>query len=123
MLAAPTIGYSTGPSGAHLERLLVGWDILETVRDRIVTAPPGVPVGSLVADGRVSLGFQQWSELMSLPGIEVLGPLPAAIQSMTVFSGAITAACTRPDEAHTLLEYLASPGTARLKRQHGMEPV
>jgi len=123
ILAAPGIGYSTGPSGVHLEKLLAGWGILETMRERIVTVPAGVPVGSLVADGRVSLGFQQLSELMSLPGIEVLGTLPAAIQSMTVFAGGIGSACSRPDDARALLEYLAAPGTAARKREYGMEPV
>jgi molybdate transport system substrate-binding protein len=123
ILAASGIGYSTGPSGVHLEKLLAGWGILETMRERIVTVPAGVPVGSLVADGRVSLGFQQLSELMSLPGIEVLGTLPAAIQSMTVFAGGIGSACSRPDDARALLEYLAAPGTAARKREYGMEPV
>ena len=123
ILAAQAISYSTGPSGVHLEKLLAGWGIFETVRDRIVAAPPGVPVGTLVAEGRVSLGFQQLSELMRLPGIEVLGPMPAAIQSMTVFAGGIASASNRQELAHALLEYLAARGTAALQRRHGMEPV
>lgn len=123
ILAADTIGYSTGPSGTHLENLLSGWGILEAVRRRIVVAPPGVPVGTLIADGRVALGFQQLSELQSLPGIDVLGALPAAIQSMTIFAGGIAVGCDRPEAARGLLDYLAAPDGASLKREQGMEPV
>jgi len=123
VLAAAAIGYSTGPSGVHLEKLLATWGVLETLRDRIVLAPPGVAVGSLVADGRVSLGFQQLSELRSLPGIQVVGPLPPALQSITIFSGGIAANSARADAARALLDYLASPSTAAVKLRHGMEPI
>ena len=123
VLAAATLGYSTGPSGLHLERLLTGWGILETVRKRIVPAPPGVPVGSLIADGRVALGFQQLSELKNLPGIDVVGPLPEAIQSMTTFSGGIASVCNRPEAVRGFLDYLAAPEAAALQREHGMLPA
>lgn len=119
--AASTLSYSTGPSGVYLERLFARWGILEEVRPRIVVPPPGIPVGSLVADGRVALGFQQLPELMNLPGVVVLGPLPAAIQTMTVFSGGVCAASTRQDAARVFLEFMQSPAVAELKRRHGME--
>lgn len=119
--AADSISYSTGPSGVYLEKLFQRWGILESIRERIVVPPPGVPVGSLVAEGRVALGFQQLSELKSLPGIAVLGPLPSAIQTLTVFSGAVSATTTASSAAHALLAYMAQPGTAVLKQQHGMD--
>jgi molybdate transport system substrate-binding protein len=121
VLAAKTLSYSTGPSGVYLEQLFQRWGILETVRARIVVAPPGVPVGSLVASGQAELGFQQLSELMNLAGVEVLGPLPPSIQCITIFSGAISSACTRPDEARALLHFMASAGATPAKRRHGME--
>ena len=68
VLAASTVSYSTGPSGAHLARLFERWGIVDAVKSRIVQAPPGVPVGTLVAEGKVELGFQQLSELMHLEG-------------------------------------------------------
>jgi molybdate transport system substrate-binding protein len=77
VLAATSLSYSTGPSGVQLARLFERWGIADRIRERIVQAPPGVPVGQLVADGKVALGFQQLSEMMNLPGIDVLGPLPA----------------------------------------------
>jgi molybdate transport system substrate-binding protein len=121
VLAASTLSYSTGPSGVYLEKLFERWGILEQIRSRIVVPPPGVPVGSLIANGSVELGFQQYSELMTLPGIDVLGPLPADIQTITVFSGGISSGCTRPDLARALLNYLASPAAAQIKSRYGME--
>lgn len=121
--AAPTLGYSTGPSGTALVRLFERWGIAAEVAGRIVQAPPGVPVGSLVADGRVALGFQQLSELMSLPGITVLGPLPPAIQITTVFSAGVAATSTQPDAVRALFAWLAGPETAEAKHRHGMDPA
>ena len=84
--------------------------------------PPGVPVGRLVAEGQVELGFQQLSELMNLPGIEVLGPLPDDIQITTTFSAAVSAACAQPDAARALLAFMAAPARDAIKRRNGMEP-
>jgi molybdate transport system substrate-binding protein len=123
VIAAHNLGYSTGPSGVALARLFERWGIAEELKRRIVQAPPGVPVGTLVARGEVELGFQQLSELMSLPGIDVLGPLPPAIQIITTFSGGAASASTQPDAARALLTFMASPAVAEVKRQNGMEPA
>jgi molybdate transport system substrate-binding protein len=121
VLGARTLGYSTGPSGVALARLFERWGIAETIASRIVQAPAGVPVGSMVADGRVELGFQQFSELLGLPGITVLGPLPPEIQIVTVFSAGLSATCRQTDAARALLAFLASPQTAPVKQRQGME--
>lgn len=123
VLAAPSLSYSTGPSGVYLEQLFERWGILEQIRPRIVVPPPGVPVGSLVADGRAALGFQQLSELMNLPGITVLGPLPDAIQTMTVFSGGVCAASAHQAAARALLDFLGSAAADDIKRRGAMEPA
>jgi molybdate transport system substrate-binding protein len=120
VLAAPSLSYSTGPSGVYLEQLFARWGILEQIRSRIVVPPPGVPVGALVANGTAALGFQQLSELMNLDGIAVLGALPDVIQQITVFSGGVSASSAAPAAAQALLGYLASPAAAALKQQHGM---
>ena len=122
VLAARSVSFSTGPSGVYLEQLFQRWGILDIVRPRIVVPPPGVPVGSLVSTGQAELGFQQLSELMNLQGIELLGPLPPEIQTLTVFSGGVCAASARPGAGRTLLTYMAADAVAELKRRHGMEP-
>lgn len=121
VLGARSIGTSTGPSGVQLHRLFERWGIADRIAARIVTPPPGVPVGRLVAEGEVELGFQQLSELMSLPGIVVLGPLPAAVQISTVFTAAVGTHAQDAAGARELLAYLIAPHTAAIKQRHGME--
>jgi molybdate transport system substrate-binding protein len=121
VLGARSIGWSTGPSGVQLQRLFERWGIAQEIAPRTVTAPAGVPVGRLVADGEVELGFQQLSELVSLPGITLLGPLPAAVQITTVFSAAQGAQARDAEGARSLLAYLSSPQNAAVKQRHGME--
>lgn len=121
VLAARSVSYSTGPSGVYLEKLFERWGILESIRARIVVPRPGVPVGSLIASGEVELGFQQLSELMSLTGVEVVGPLPPPIQTITVFSGGLGVRSEDPSAARALLGYLGSPVTAAFKQRHGMD--
>ena len=123
VLAAPTLGYSTGPSGTHLLQTFERWGILDTVRERIVQASPGVPVARLVAQGEVALGFQQLSELLHAPGITIVGPLPPGVQLMTTFSAALATTCQQPIAARALLAYLASPAADEAKRRQGMEPA
>ena len=123
VLRARSIGYSTGPSGAHLVRLFERWGIADAIAPRVIQAPPGVPVGTLVARGDVELGFQQLSELMHLPGIDVIGLLPPEIQVATVFSAAVCTASSRGAATHALLAFLGSPEADAAKRHHGMEPA
>jgi molybdate transport system substrate-binding protein len=122
VLRARSIGYSTGPSGAHLVRLFERWGIADAIASHIVQASPGLPVGTLLARGDVDLGFQQLSELMHLPGIDVIGLLPPEIQVETVFSAAVCTASNCPAAAKALLSFLASPEADAAKRRHGLEP-
>jgi len=123
VLAARTVGYSTGPSGTHLLKTFERWGILETIKSRIVQATPGVPVARLVAQGEVELGFQQLSELLNVPGIIVVGPLPPGVQIMTTFSAALATTCQQLEAARALLAYMASPAADEAKRRQGMEPA
>jgi molybdate transport system substrate-binding protein len=123
VLGARSIGYSTGPSGTHLMRLFERWGIVQTIAPRIVQAPPGVPVGALVARGEVALGFQQLSELIHLPGIDVVGALPPDAQATTIFAAALCTATSRRENAHALLSFLTSREADEAKSANGMEPV
>jgi len=123
VLAAPSLSYSTGPSGVALAALFERWGLMDEIRPRIVTPPPGVPVGTLVASGQVALGFQQLSELIHVDGITIAGPLPEAIQIDTIFSGALCATGTRPAAVRPLLDFMASPLAAEAKQRQGMTPA
>ena len=120
---AGRIGYSTGPSGTHLLRLFKEWGIAETIAPRLVKAPTGVPVAALLETGDVELGFQQLSELIHEPGVEVVGPLPPEIQALTTFSGAVCTASAQPDAVSAWLAFAASPDAVAAKRRNGMHPA
>ncbi|WP_246316202.1 substrate-binding domain-containing protein [Tepidicella baoligensis] len=123
VLQARSLSVSTGPSGVALLALFERWGLMETLRPRLVTPPPGVPVASLVASGEVELGFQQLSEMLNVPGIALLGGLPAGCEIVTVFAGAVATASTQPDAVRELLTFMAGPETADAKRRQGMEPA
>jgi molybdate transport system substrate-binding protein len=123
VLSARSLGYSTGPSGVALQTLFERWGIAAAIRGRLVQAPPGVPVGTLVARGEVELGFQQLSELMHLEGIDVLGAMPPGLEIVTTFCGGICAASPQPDAARALLDFIGSPAAAQALRHHGMQPA
>jgi molybdate transport system substrate-binding protein len=120
---ARIVGFSTGPSGKHLEFLFRKWGIAETIRPRLRQAPPGTGVGALIAQGEVEVGFQQLSELIHLEGIRLVGPLPPDIQSMTTFSAGVCATSAQREQARALLQFLSSSVTGDCKRRHGMEPA
>ena len=123
ILNAKSLCYSTGPSGVYLDKLFAQWGITETIKGKLLLAPPGVPVGSLLAAGKAELGVQQLSELIHLAGIKVLGPLPPPVGLLTTFSTGISPACQNPDAARKVLAYMKSDAVAALKRKNGLEPV
>lgn len=123
VLAAPSIGYSTGPSGVALQQLFARWGVAEAVQARCVQARPGVPVGSLLASGEVALGFQQLSELIHVPGITIAGPLPPAVAIDTVFSAGLVAGSLQGEAVRQLLAFMAAPAADASKRRQGMAPV
>ena len=120
---ARSLSYSTGPSGVALARLFERWGIAQEIAPCIVQAPPGVPVGTLVARGEVELGFQQLSELLHLPGITLAGPLPEPIQITTTFSGAVATAAAPACGRAGAAGVHGVPQAAPAKRRQGMEPA
>jgi len=123
LLAAPSLAYSTGPSGTQLLGLFERWGLAEAMAPKLIRAQAGVPVGALLARGEAALGVQQLSELIGVEGVVVVGLLPGAAQFITTFSGAVGACSARADEVRALLGFMAAPESADAKRRHGMQPV
>lgn len=127
VLNAPSISCSTGPSGVALAKLFDVWGIAPQIQSRMVQAPPGVPVGSLVAKGDVALGFQQLSELLHVPGIAIVGPLPDAVQITTIFAAAVPSgvdpASAQAAAVQALLAFMVSPEATDAKIRQGMPPA
>jgi molybdate transport system substrate-binding protein len=124
LLSAPTIGYSTGPSGTHLVAVLKSWGLDAAAEPgRLVQAKPGVPVATLVASGEAAIGIQQLSELLSQPGLDIVGILPPPVQSVTIFSMGIGARSTQVEEARAVIAALNAPDSVETKRRFGMEPA
>jgi molybdate transport system substrate-binding protein len=124
LLAARSVGYSDSGSGTYLSTVLfekLGIADQIARKSRKVRGPPsGEPVAAVVARGEVEIGFQQVSELIHVPGVTFVGPLPAELQPGFTFAGAITTAARQPDAAAALLRFLASPEAAAIKKKHGL---
>jgi molybdate transport system substrate-binding protein len=122
LLAAKSIVLSSGPSSVYLPTLFEKMGIADALKPKIIQIGPGLPVGETIARGEGEIGFTQMSELMSVKGIDYLGPLPAEIQFITVFSAGLHAAAAAPEAARALLKFLTAPEAAPVLRSHGMEP-
>jgi len=122
VLAAKSVGISTGPSGVYMNTLFEKLGIAGEVKPKLKVPPSGAQIGELVARGEVELGFQQVSEIVHVKGAQFVGPLPPEIQRVTVFAGAVHAASQEPDTARELLEFLGSSEHAPLLQKHGLEP-
>jgi molybdate transport system substrate-binding protein len=96
LLAAKSIGYSTGPSGVYMISLFEKLGLMDQVKPKLKQTPTGVFVGTIIANREVEVGFQQVSEVGNFPGVDYVGPLPADVQQMTVFSSGIVVDAKEP---------------------------
>jgi molybdate transport system substrate-binding protein len=122
LLAAKSIGYSTGPSGVYVVGMLQKMGIADDVKGKLRQTPSGVFVGTLIASGDAEVGFQQNSELIHFPGIDFVGPLPKDVQNITMFSTGIHSAAKEAEAAKALVKFLTAPAAAPVIKKHGLEP-
>lgn len=122
LLAAKSIGYSTGPSGVYVQSLLERMGIADQVKSKLKQTPSGVRIGTIITSGEAEIGFQQISELIHEPGVDYIGPLPADVQKITVFSAGIHSGASQPEAAKELVKALTGPVAAPVIKKHGMEP-
>ena len=122
LLAAKSIGYSTGPSGVYVIGLFQRMGIADEVKGKLKQTPTGVFVGSIIASGEAEIGFQQVSELSHFAGVDYVGPLPADTQPFTTFSSGIVAGTKESDAAKALVKFITAPAAAAAFKKRGMEP-
>ena len=121
LIEAPSIVISNGASGAYMRGLFERLGVAALVEAKRVE-PPGGPIGVAVARGDAALGFQQISELLPVEGIDLVGPLPDAIQEVIRYAAGVPAAAQHPDAARAFIAHLAAPDAAAAIREAGMEP-
>ncbi len=122
LLAAKSIGYSRGPSGIHFESVLRRLGIADQVKPKLVQPELGVRVGALVAKGEAEIGVQQINELLPLPGIDFVGPLPNELQTVLVYSTGLPATARQQELAKALVKFLTSEAALPVFKTLGMEP-
>jgi molybdate transport system substrate-binding protein len=122
LLSARADAYSTGASGVYVQRLFDRLGIADQMKDRSKQTSPGVRVAQYLASGEADLGFQQVSELVHETGIDFLGPLPADIQNVTVYSSGIPSGSNASEPAKALQVFLSAPAAAPVIRKNGMDP-
>ena len=124
LLEAKSIAYSASVSGNYLStELLQRLGVADRVLPKSRRVEGGERVGAVVARGEAELGFQQISELLPVDGIDFVGPLPAAVQRVTIFSAGIGARSANPALARSFIEFLASPGAIGAIRKTALEAV
>jgi len=123
LLAAKSIILSGGPSSIYLFGLFKRMGIADTIKPKITQLAPGLSVGEALARGEGDLGFTQISEFLMVRGIDYLGPLPADVQSVTVFSMGLHANAPSKEAAKAMIKFLASPEADSAIRTRGLEPA
>lgn len=121
ILAARSIGYSTGPSGTYVLGMFERMGIAEQIKPRLKQVPSGERIGTFINSGEAEIGFQQISELIHEPGVTYVGPLPPEDQNVTVFSAGISSQAKQAEAARELIKSLTSPAAASVFKRHGME--
>ena len=123
LLKAKSVAYTIeGASGMHFAELIEQLGIADAIKDKARRQPGGF-VGDLVARGEAEVAIQQVSELMAVPGIQLVGPIPRELQKITVVSGGVFRSAGSPAAGRALLAFLTSPAARAVMQAKGLEPV
>jgi molybdate transport system substrate-binding protein len=121
LLAAKTVGYTSGPSGVYMGSLIERMGIAAEIKPKFRSVPSGGTIGTIIANGECEIGFQQVSELVHIKGVDMIGPLPADVQYVTIFSSGIQAGATNPDGARALVRFLTAPAAQATIKAAGLQ--
>jgi len=123
LLNAKSVAYSkAGQSGIHFAKIIEQLGIADIVKAKAKINPGGL-VGELVVRGEAELGFQQISELLAVKGVDVVGPLPDALQLNSVFAAGIGTGTQHEKTAQALIQHLRTAHAAQIMRDNGLTPV
>jgi molybdate transport system substrate-binding protein len=123
LLAAKSIAYSDSASGVYVStEMFAKLGISDQMKDK-ARKIPATPVGEIVARGEAEIGLQQISELKPVAGIDIVGPLPDALQKITTFSAGIATVSKEPDAGKALISFLASPEARDTLVKSGLDPI
>jgi molybdate transport system substrate-binding protein len=122
LLSGKSIIISGGPSGTYLSGLFQKMGIADRIKAKTTRLAPGASPGVSVARGEGDIGFTQVSELLAVKGIDYLGPLPADIQDVTIFSAGLGKGAPQPEAAKALLKFVTAPPAVPMLKKTGLEP-
>jgi molybdate transport system substrate-binding protein len=126
LLAAKSVAYidpkAGGSSGIYVEGLLQRLGIADQVNAKAVLVHGGA-VADHIADGEAEIGVHQISEILPVPGVTLVGPLPAEIQNYTVYAAGVGTAAKDEGTARALVKFLAGPHALSIIKTKGMEPA
>jgi len=122
LLDAKSIAFLRVGSGLHIAAVLERLGIAETVKSK-VTRPESDSVSELVAKGEIELGLVVMTQILTTPGVDLVGPLPPELQSYVVFTAGVSAASKVPAAADQLMRFLIGPIAVPVIRAQGMEPL
>jgi len=121
LIGAKSVAYSQGASGQHFATVIARLGLVDTLKPKTIIVQ-GKPVGAAVAAGEAEIGVQQVAELLPVPGIDFVGPLPGDLQKIIVYAAAVPAKAKEPEAATALMQFLSSDAAVPVIKQKGMYP-
>jgi molybdate transport system substrate-binding protein len=122
LLNAKSITYlKEGASTRHLDKVLAQLGIADALRQKTIK-PSTESVSEIVASGEAEIGIIVIPNILSVPGAELVGPLPDEIQSYITFTAAVSLQSANQSAAREVIKLLQSPAGVQSIRQKGMQP-
>jgi molybdate transport system substrate-binding protein len=123
LVGAKTVSFSGGASGMQVVSVLERLGINDAIKAKYVAPKGDEPVGAVVARGDAELGIHQISQLLPVPGIDIVGPFPRDLQKIIAYAASVLPGSTEREAAQAFVKFLRSPEAAAIIKKKGMEPV
>jgi len=123
LLAAKAVCYSRGASGIHFVQACEKLGIADAVAAKLVKPRPGEMVGPVLVRGEADIGVQQPAELLPVPGVEIVGPLPPELRQTIVYGATVFAGSIEREGNQAFVEFMRSHAAREVLRETGLDPV